>query len=477
MKKIDDNFFDIINSFSEPFRLEDIYKKISLKKNDKLIKNIETFFQMTDQFVIEKDLIFPKNSFLKKINLQIIPTDFEIENRILILGHRIIPLQSPGFNVDDVNLYFNNKKIKIIEKKIESKEINIYFSLLNFQKNPIKNFHDVYFNNAKYAEINLFDMNNFYKENNFISGDSIIIKYKNFKKCEFNIEYYSKNKQQENFFFTNKINETFIMSLKKTLKLNLSYPSIEKQLLYSFYFIKDHDFTVPVTSLGPLLSKNEDILIGSINNGIKVLFLKGQNLNDFQNYPDLNEIEESIDELELDINSVDSILNYYGNTNSETIIRALIFNQLVFDKYDYHKIIDYLFKEYSKPHLPEKIENILHKHIDNIHKEILISFKKNPPILPINIIRKNILEILLKITLFIRKLDKDKTLINNIPKEDFYNLSEICSSLEDMLYYIEDAFNGGKKNYKEIEQLDETINLFNNNLQVIFNDINNKINK
>jgi hypothetical protein len=319
-------------------------------------------------------------------------------------------------------------------------------------------------------------MNNFYKENNFIYGDSIIIKYRDYKKFKFNIEYYSKNKQQENFFFANKINEAFIRSLKKTLKLKIIYPSIEKQLLYSYYYIKDQDFKVPVTSLGPLLSKNEDILIGAINNGIKVLFLKGQNLNDFQNYPDLNEIEESIDELELDTNSIDSILSYYGNTNSETIIRALIFNQLVFEKYDYQKIIDYLFKEYSQPYLPEKIEQILHKHIDCIHKEILISFKKNPPILPINIIRKNILEILLKITLFIRKLDKKNTLINDIPKEDFYNLTEICSNLEDMLYYIEDEFNSKKTNYKEIEQLDETINLFNNNLQIIFNDINNKIN-
>ena len=433
MKIIDNNFFDIIDSFSKPFKLENIYKKLNIEKNNKLKKDIETFFEMSTQFVLDEDLIYPKNSFLKNINLQIIPTEFEINNDIFIIGHRIIPFQAPGFNVDNVNLYYNNNKLQIIEKKIDSKEINIYFSLLDLQNIPIKNFHDVYFNDVKNAEINLFDMKNFYKENNFIYGDSINIKYKNYKKCEFIIEYYSKDKYQENLFFANKINENFINSLKKVLKLKIPYPNVEKQLLYSFYFIKDQDFTVPVTSLGPLLNENKEILIGIINNGIKVLFLKGQNLDDFQSYPNLNEVEESLDELELDTNSIDSILNYYGNTNSETIIRALIFNQLVFEKYNYQKIIDYLFNECPTPYLPSKIESIFHTHIDNIHKEISVLFKKNPPILPISIIRKNILEILLKITLFLRTLDKKNTSLNNIPKEDFWlsiNLDAILSIIQ-----------------------------------------------
>ena len=148
-------------------------------------------------------------------------------------------------------------------------------------------------------------MTNFYKENKFMHGDCIIIKYRNYKKNGFNIEYYSKDKDQENLFFSNKINEIFITSLKNVLKLKIPYQNIEKQLLYSYYFIKDQDFTVPVKSLGPLLNENREILIGSINNGVKVLFLKGQNLNYFQNYPDLNEIEENLDELELDIDSTD----------------------------------------------------------------------------------------------------------------------------------------------------------------------------
>ena len=119
----------------------------------------------------------------------------------------------------------------------------------------------------------------------------------------------------------------------------------------------------------------------------------------------------------------------------------------------------------------------MHKHVDNIYEEILGSFKQKPPILPVSIIRKNVLNILLRITLFLRKLDNKNIPLDNIPKEDFFNLSEICSNLEDMLYYLEDSFDGSKKKYKEIEELNETINLFNDNLHTIFNDINNKINK
>ncbi len=471
---INEKFFDLIDSYKKPFTKEELYKTANIKSNN-FKKDLDSFFEMTDQFVIDNDIIYPKITFLKKINLNIIPTEFEINNNILILGHRIIPLQASGFNIDDVELFFNIKKINKIEKKIESEEIDIYFSLLSMHNMPIKNFHDFYFKNAKKAEIYIFDMKEFYNKNNFKQGDGIIIKYKDYYKCEFNIEYYSKDKHQENFFYENKINDEFIISLKKVLELKLPYPNIEKQLLYSFYFIKDQDFSVPVTSLGPLLNENRDILIGMYNNGIKVLFLKGQNINDFQSYPDLEEIEEELDDLELDTDSIDGILKYFGNTNSETIIRALIYNQLAFEKYDYQEIMEYLFKGLPKPYLPEDIENIFKKHIKKVHNEILNSFDKNPPLLPISLSRKKILEILLKITLFLRELDNKNTQLENIPKEDFYNLSEICSNLEDMLYFMEDPYKD-KNDYQEIEQFNETINLFEKNLPALFNEIKNKIN-
>lgn len=471
---LNEKFFDLIDSYQKPFTLEEIYKAVNIK-NIKFKKNLDSFFEMTDQFVIDDNIIYPKTTFLKNIQLHITPTEFEINNKILILGHRIIPFQSPGFNIDDVDLFFNNKKIKKSEKLFESNEIDIYFSLLSMHTIPIKNFHDFYFKNAKNAEIDIFDMEKFYDENNFKYDDGIIIKYKNFHNCEFNIEYYSKVKKQENFFYANKINYEFINSLKKVLELKLPYPNVEKQLLYSFYFIKDNDFRVPVSSLGPLLNENKDILIGIYNNGTKVLFLKGQNINDFQSYPDLDEIEEELDELELDTGSIDGILKYFGNTNTETIVRALIYNQLVFEKYDYQKIMEYLFKELKEPYLPSEIENIFKKHIKKIHDEIFESFNKTPPLLPISISRKKILEILLKITLFLRELDGENTQIENIPKEDFFNLSEICSNLEDMLYFMEES-GKGKNDYKEIEQFNETINLFEKNLPILFNEIKNKIN-
>jgi len=476
MKINNKKIFDTINSFTKPFKINDIFNKIDLTNNEKIQKDIEMFFETTDQFVLDNDIIYPKASFLKNINLQIIPTEFEIKNEILILGHRIIPFQTTGFNIDDVKFFYEDKKIKIIEKQIDSNEMTLYFSLLDIQSMPIKNFHDIYFNNVDIGEINVFDMKSFYKKNNFTIGDSILIKNRDYKKCEFNIEYYSKNKMQENFFFANKINKEFIDSLKKVLTLKLKNTTIEKQLLYSFYYIKDLDFSVPVTSLGPLLNENKEIIIGVLNNGNKILFLKGQNINDFQNYPDFNELEESINDLELDIDSIDGILSYYGNTNSETIVRALIFTQLAFENYDYQKIIDYLFQGHSKPYLPVDIENILNKHIENIYKEILIFSKKNPPILPVNITRKNILDVLLKISLFLRELDKKNIQTIEILKQDFFHLSEICANLEDMLYYLEDSFNASKSNFEEIEQFNETINLFEKNLPIIFNEIKDKIN-
>ena len=156
------------------------------------------------------------------------------------------------------------------------------FTVNNFKKNSAAGSAVRADRGDEFAIHILLLLKDFYKQNNFKYGDSIIIKYRNYKKCEFNIEYYSIDKHQENFFFANKINENFIHSLKNVLKLKLPYPNIEKQLLYSFYYIKDQDFTTPVTSLGPLLNENREILIGIVNSGIKVLFLKGQNLNNFQ---------------------------------------------------------------------------------------------------------------------------------------------------------------------------------------------------
>lgn len=435
--KEEDLIYDYLINIDKPFTLSDIYKKIEVTETKSLSRKIISTIIDGSNFVAEDDVFYPKIYFLKDIPFRILPTEFEIQNNILILGHRIIPFQPVFETVDSVSLINNGKMIQKREEKFKIKQISIYFSLLDIERLPIKNLKSILEPNAD-LKIDVFDLKKFYKENNFKAGDTIIARSNNFKEGLFNIEYDSSENFKDNIFNVKFMDNLFLNELKKILKLKLSFPNIEKQLLYTYYYLRDNDITIPGSAFGLFLNQNKEIIFSEVLNGIKILHMADQDVNEMNIYPDFEDYKKEIDEEDYDLNTIDGILGYLYNSNREIVVRALIFDQITHKEYNYNKIINYLFYDLESPYMPEKLKNKFKKLVDSLYNEIKNKIQKYPPSLPVITARKKILNILLEIAKFLRSFDKHEINFEDLPKNDMYNIMQMSKGLEDVLMAAEE---------------------------------------
>lgn len=438
MMKDKDLIYEYLTNIEKPFKLSDIFEETGVKRTKSMEKQLTSLMKDGHEFVAEDDIFYPKIYFLEQIPIRILPTEFEIQRNILILGHRIIPFQPIFESIDSVSLIYNGKKIETKEEKFKMDQIGIYFSLLDLEKMPIKNFNDILTPDSD-LEIDVFHLEEFYAKNEFKFGDTIISRSADFKKGIFSIEHDSIENFKSSIFQTKFIDKLFLNKLKKVLELKLSFPSIEKQLLYTYYYIRDEDISIPGTPAGPLISTNKEVVFSALMNGVKVFHFENQNVNDLNVYPDFEDYVDEIKEEDYDLDTTDGILAYLGNNNRETVVRALIFDQLPDEGYDYDKILDYLFYDLEYPYMPEELENKFKELVDSLHEEIKGIYKKYPPSLPVMTARKKILNILLEISKFLRSLDKFEIDVKNLPKDDMYSIIQMSNALEQALVLSEES--------------------------------------
>lgn len=473
MNQFEEKLFDFFCSAKTPFTYKKLFSTIGIRKNKSYEVYLNTFFENTELFIKDGDTIYPKSCFLNDYLLRIIPTPYEIENNILILGHRIIPFQPFGATVESIELYYEDKAIEIEEKVFTLEQLDIYFSLLDIDKMPFRSIKKGKSKQIKEVSISVYKMADFYKKNNFKRGDSIIINSPDFSEGDYNIFYESIEIQNEHILRIDKEERAFLDALKEVLKIKISSISVEKQLLHTYFLLKDRKPTIPLTTIGPLLLKCNDIKITMLPNGSKVLLPKEQSVDELNNLF-INEDLRENGKRELNKESLESILNYLGNTNSEVIVRAVIFVQHAFGGYNYERLIEYVFADCRPPLFPGRLEKYFKKQVEQFAREIEGIYNHNPPLLPVNMTRKNVLDCLLSISKFLRSLDRMRIEVNRLPKDEMFALSTITGNLENMLHFFE-FWDRQPEQTEGIIELNETIDNFKDNLGYIFENIRDKI--
>ncbi|MCG8573039.1 MAG: hypothetical protein MJB14_23145 [Spirochaetes bacterium] len=473
MKANEEKILNFINSQTSPFTLDEVFEITKIKKNKQLEKNFLSFLHYSNDFIEDNDVFYPKLTFLPAFSLRIQLTPFELENQLFILGHRIIPFNFGGLKIENIQLFHKRKLLERKIKKIPLEELMIFYSLLDIEKSPFVQI-DLHHDPKQLVRTVTYNLGDFFKEYQFQPEDAIIIRVKDMEKGEYVLEYESVDVQKENFLINDTVNQKFFEQLKKVVSQRLMFPSVEKQLLYTFYQLGVDKAQYPFTSVGPLLRSQNDIILNMLPDGTKVFLLKGQKLEDLGIFPDFDEIEKEIEESEIDLDSIDGILHYLGNTNTETTVRAFLYVQNAFGSYNYEEVIDYLFQDCQKPYFYDDLEEVFKLLLAKTNTEILQIYKKHPPLLPINVTRKSILKCLLKISCFLRSLDHQQIPLAKLPKEEMYTISSINSNLDEMLYFLENQ-KSEPKDIKEIEHLNNTIKLFSEKLPEIFESIRMKI--
>jgi hypothetical protein len=480
MKDPNDILFDYLMEIQQPFTLNQLFKTTGLKKTGKAKQEIYNLIHSVDDFVEDNHRFHPKSTFLKNIPIRIQPTEYEIEKKILIPGHRLLPFYHLGIQPGDISITTMGKPVKTKVIALKMSELLIYFNLMDLLKVPILNLDALMEENAD-MEIEVCDMKKFYKTHAFTCGDTIILNVVDFKEGIFSITYDSQEAFQSRLPEIEKLDRLFMTTLKKVMEKELFSPNVEKQLLYTyFYLTKLHEdkveWKLPGTALGPLLGKNKEICFSPLANGRTRFHFAHQSVEDLEEYPDFEELNEEAEEAEMDLDSIDGILRFLNNNNDSTTVRALIFNQLP-GKGDlnYREIEDYLFDSLEKPYMPPALQKKFETLVTEEYRELKNSFDLKYAYLPITTARRKILEQSLVISRFLRSLDAEMVELEALPKKEMMYLMEIDRSFVEVLLDLEAFQLEGVEEVSEVHSILKIIRKLETDLPILLETIRKKL--
>jgi len=451
-EEMEDAVNEFLSARTEPFSLEDICKTAKIE-GDKDREMVGLLLTNSKEIVKEQDRYHPKKSFLKGLPIRINPTDFEINNGILVPGHRVIPFQPFGELMDEVSFRY---KSNILETKVMSfkmHEIEIYFSLMDFDDIPILNVEDILEDGAD-LDIDVHDFRKFYDDHDFKQGDSVIFRLSQDLEGVFDIEYDSKEDFTQDAFLVKQSDKAFIEAFTRVLDGFIGFPSAEKQLLCTYFYLDKDKWTVPGTGLEDLLNDNHQVTSSALHDGTKVLHYADQDLNDLGLEPDFSRILEEGMDVEPDLDTLNGILQLLGNSNDETLVRAFLLDQIAEGKsYDYQTIAGYLFKGLEAYRMPAEIQDKFNELLEKEFDSLFNSFDPKRFFLPIISARKQILKVALQIAEFLRLLDESEVEPNELPQKEMLQIMEFDGIMNETLFNLEQIQLEGEVDLKSIRSI------------------------
>ena len=165
----------------DPFTLNDVFEGTGLSRTKYVERDVREYLDAF--YVREGPAYIPRVCYLAEIPLRIQPTEMEVENGILIVGHRILPFFPAGRNTDDIHIYDRDREIPTRRALFPMKHVRIFFSLMNLFNYPME--FDPRYDDE--VDIKVWDMSGWYEAQDFTVGDSIILTSRDFLQGSFDI--------------------------------------------------------------------------------------------------------------------------------------------------------------------------------------------------------------------------------------------------------------------------------------------------
>jgi len=263
------------------------------------VENIEypfDFFQVADYLGIKKEydinyalswfeanpsvLSLGHNAFVSRIGIftgqsfSILPTRFEITNKILVIGHRCIPFGNPDILPCDYKFSFSRKNIphKIIE--MQTNDLFEYYYLHGEEfvpqylaLDPANNGFDIAscdYELPGKMKATVLDMTDIYDRNDFKSGDRLKVRLTNWRTGSFAVEV--QKDTRETPFEINEAEESrarwfeiFEKSLLKAFNIFGVCSSIDEQITFAYIISGKTLFMKYSASIEEYMRKSEKI--------------------------------------------------------------------------------------------------------------------------------------------------------------------------------------------------------------------------
>ncbi len=410
--------------------IEECGLKNPVKKKDEFLSHIV----LSGDFIYQDQKLIPRALFLSGVPFRIKIHPYEIENNILISGHRFLPFCHSSIMVDNLSLVYNNKKIK--QKQILSTldTMLVFFNLLDLYRIPVDDLDD-YLENRE-CTFTVYDMTEIYNKHSVKSGDCLIVYPEDITKGKFSIKVESAKKQKENEKEIRAVTAKFRQILSEVIDRSNSYMNTEYQLLLTYYFFSGYNFSIPPEALGTIVSESEDIRFSLMDEGFVKFHHKNDDLNSCSGFKNT---DDTLETNRIDLESINGILNMLGSSHSEITVTALILQQLPFKKLKFDAIEKYLFDNSLTMDIYNEVRGDFHELVKELYDECLDDYGTKAPPLLVQSIRSKALGINQQIAQFIRKLDHDEIHPDRLPGKEMSHLIELAKFMDSILFQIEDT--------------------------------------
>lgn len=243
-----DQVIDRFFQESPKFTIEDMLDTMSPAdgaERKRFGEKIEREISVDDRFFFDRDRthFYSRQKFFHHAEFVITPTEFEIDEGILIPGHRFLPFAFSDVFPSEITLReCGGKNLKLRKITMKLSELLPYHLLMGLEQ--IGDFlvaedpeHDIYGEGStpdSMITISAFEMGSFYRETGFTQGDTLLARVLDWEKGAFDFTYRS-GSARDYSRIKNWVNE-YSLALEKVIADYENYFDLPEFLAWGFFY-------------------------------------------------------------------------------------------------------------------------------------------------------------------------------------------------------------------------------------------------
>ncbi|MDR0452620.1 MAG: hypothetical protein LBH15_06210, partial [Treponema sp.] len=373
----EDALYEFLENVTEPFTLDNavsfirmiVPHKPDFRKGSRLAAEIEALINSRNiAFRLGENRWVSRRGCFEPLEFAITPSRLEIQNGILIPGHRCVPFANPAVMPHEFRFYWKGKPVPVTTTEGPPEDFYPFYTILGEEYAPQYVARDnpeneSAFNSDPYEDppevsVRTLDMRNLYRETAFVPGDRFVVRTRDWKIGAFELKKIDKDKwsQAELYAWF----ESAEMGFRDSFEQLGPGSSTDEQIAYAYWYGGKRMREVPAYSLEEYLyEKTETIETAAY--GIETRFwFAGKEI------PDRDSLEGA--QTVSDRTYIEELLFQAGVPISEFVIQSYVRDALFRNDTDTDRIIERI--------VPRSVDSrIMKKILAEYVREVLDGFR------------------------------------------------------------------------------------------------------
>jgi len=458
LNPLEETVINFIGTREKPFNLDQLFDYINKQGDVSGRISDERLVQVLNRSGLvcsrDNETFHPRRFYFKKAKFLIFPQQEEIQEGILIPGHRFLPFYNLELFPWECSLIFSGG-FKVGRKKVKKKikDLLIYYSLFGVVDLQIilcedeeKNFKSFESGNPKArVEITVFEMKNLYREFDFNYGDYFLATVENWDEGIFSLQYMPASKMKKDSGEVKKWIKMLENGFIKAFDWLGPIPILTDVIAHAFFFADREVTKNPRLHLGGFFSRSDRVGLTEAGSNT-YLWKKGESVEEaifFDSY--WNGPRGDTDSLE-------AILSDTAISLHTSEIEAYMRDELFSRGNNFNHVVERILKGREVAFYDEIQQNAFFKYLRELWKEV----KENYNIFSDSNggkLRNKALKILDEHLEWLRDLDAREIEPDELPSQKMMAMGQFIGALGALLNSLNYLENIPKQEYVKMDQL------------------------